>query len=66
MSIFSMSMSTPKRFFAIATQREMMDRVLSPRKSILSMPTSSIFVPSYWLTQTSCPVALSMPVVMGM
>ena len=41
------------------------DRVLSPRKSILIRPVDSITEPSYWVTSILSPVVLSSAVLSG-
>ena len=60
-----MSNSCPvvSRMFSIASL--MMDRVLRPRKSIFIKPVSSITEPSYWVTNISSPVSLSLAVLTG-
>ena len=48
-----------------STASLMMDKVFSPKKSILIKPVSSITEPSYWVTSIFSPVSLSSAVLTG-
>ena len=65
MDILSMSSSKPRCRRTLATASLMMDKVFSPRKSILISPVSSMTEPSYWVTSIFSPVSLSSAVLTG-
>ncbi len=52
-----------RRIFSTASL--IMDKVFSPRKSILISPVSSMTDPSYWVTSIFSPVSLSSAVLTG-
>ena len=60
-----MSISIPLDFRMFESVSLMMERVFSPRKSILTNPTSSITVPSYCVITLSSLVSLSTAVLSG-
>ena len=65
MSMWSISTAIPFVCFMLATASLMIDRVLSPRKSILIRPVSSITDPSYCVTSIFSPVSLSSAALTG-